>query len=35
LAPDRPILAAFADAQPVDFSAMAAAQQACREVAEM
>jgi hypothetical protein len=34
-APDRPILAAIADAQPVDFSAMAAAQRACPKVAEM
>ncbi len=34
-APDRPILAAIADAQPVDSSAMAAAQRACPEVAEM
>jgi hypothetical protein len=34
-APDRPILAAIADAQPVDFSAMAAAQRTCPEVAEM
>jgi hypothetical protein len=32
---DRPILAAIADAQPVDFLAMAAAQRACPEVAEM
>ncbi len=34
-APDRPILAAIADAQPVYFSAMAAAQRTCPEVAEM
>jgi hypothetical protein len=34
-APDRPILAAIADVQPVDFSAMAAAQWTCPEVAEM
>jgi hypothetical protein len=32
---DRPILAAIADAQPVNFSAMAAAQRSCPEVAEM
>ncbi len=32
---DQPILAAIADAQPVDFSAMAAAQRSCPEVAEM
>ncbi len=35
MAPERPILAAIADAQPVDFSAMAAAQRSCPEVAEM
>jgi hypothetical protein len=35
VAPERPILAAIADAQPVDFSAMAAAQRSCPEVAEM
>jgi hypothetical protein len=35
VAPDRPILAAIADAQPVDFLAMAAAQWTCPEVAEM
>ncbi len=34
-APERPILAAIADAQPFNFSAMAAAQRACPEVAEM
>jgi hypothetical protein len=34
-APERPILAAIADAQPVNFLAMAAAQRACPEVAEM
>ncbi len=34
-APEKPILAAIADAQPIDFSAMAAAQRACLEVAEM
>jgi hypothetical protein len=34
-APERPILAAIADAQSVDFSAMAAAQWACPEVTEM
>ncbi len=34
-APERPILAAIADAQPVDFSAMAAAQRSCPEVAKM
>jgi hypothetical protein len=34
-ATDRPILAAIADAQPVDFSAMAAAQRTCPEVAKM
>jgi hypothetical protein len=33
--PEEPILAAIPDAQPVDFSAMAAAQRACPEVAEM
>ncbi len=33
--PEQPILAAITDAQPVDFSTMAAAQQACPEVAEM
>ncbi len=33
--PEQPILAAIADAQPVDFSAMAAAQRSCPEVAEM
>ncbi len=33
--PERHILAAIADAQPVDFSAMASAQQACLELAEM
>jgi hypothetical protein len=32
---ERPILAAFAEAQPVNFSAMAAAQRSCPEVAEM
>ncbi len=35
VAPERPILAAIADAQPVVFSAMAAVQQSCPEVAEM
>jgi hypothetical protein len=35
VAPDRPILAAIADVQPVNFSAMAAAQRSCPEVAEM
>jgi hypothetical protein len=34
-APERPILAAIADVQPVDFLAMAAAQRACPEVTEM
>jgi hypothetical protein len=34
-APEQPILAAIADAQPIDFSAMAPAQRACPEVAEM
>ncbi len=34
-APDQPIRAAIADAQPVDFSAMADAQRSCPEVAEM
>jgi hypothetical protein len=34
-APEWPILAAIADAQPVDFLAMAAAQRSCPEVAEM
>ncbi len=34
-ATDPPILAAIADAQPVDFLAMAAAQRTCPEVAEM
>ncbi len=34
-APERPILAAIANAQPIDFSAIAAAQRACPEVAEM
>jgi hypothetical protein len=34
-APERPILAAIVDAQPIDFPAMAAAQQDCPEVAEM
>jgi hypothetical protein len=34
-APERPILAAITDAQPIDFSAMAAVQTACPEVAEM
>jgi hypothetical protein len=34
-APDWPILAAIADAQPVDFLAMAAAQRDCLEVVEM
>jgi hypothetical protein len=34
-APDRPILAAIADTQPVDFSAMAAAQRSCPEMGEM
>ncbi len=33
--PERPILAAIADAQPFDFSAMADAQRSCPEVAEM
>ncbi len=33
--PEQPILAAIADAQPVDFSAMAAAQRSCPEMAEM
>ena len=33
--PDQPILAAVADAQPVDFSAMTAAQRTCPQVAEM
>ncbi len=33
--PERPVLAAIAEAQPVDFSAMAAAQRSCPEVAEM
>jgi hypothetical protein len=35
VAPERPILAAIADAQPVDFSAMAAAQRSCPEVTDM
>ncbi len=35
VAPEWPILAAIADAQPVDFSAMAAAQRTCPEVADM
>ncbi len=35
VAPEQPILAAIADAQPVDFSAMAAAQRSCPEMAEM
>jgi hypothetical protein len=35
VAPERPILAAIIDAQPVHFSAMAAAQRSCPEVAEM
>jgi hypothetical protein len=34
-APEQPILAAIADAQPINFLAMAAAQRACPEVAEM
>jgi hypothetical protein len=34
-APEQPILAAIADAQPIDFAAMAAAQRSCTEVAEM
>jgi hypothetical protein len=34
-APEQPILAAIADAQAVDFSAMVAAQRSCPEVAEM
>ncbi len=33
--PEQPILATFAKAQPVDFSAMAAAQRSCPEVTEM
>jgi hypothetical protein len=33
--PEQPILAAIADALPVDFSAMASAQWTCPEVAEM
>jgi hypothetical protein len=33
--PERPILAAIAEAQAVDFSAMAAAQRSCPEVKEM
>jgi hypothetical protein len=33
--PERPILAAIADAQAVNFSAMAAAQRSCLELAEM
>jgi hypothetical protein len=33
--PERPILAAIAEAQAVNFSAMAAAQRSCPEVAEM
>ncbi len=35
VAPEQPILAAIANGQPVDFSAMAAAQRSCPEVAEM
>ncbi len=35
VASERPILAAIADTQPVDFSAMVAAQRSCPEVAEM
>jgi hypothetical protein len=35
VAPERPILAAIADVQPVDFSVMAAAQRSFPEVAEM
>ena len=35
MAPERPILAAIANAQLEDFSAMAAAQRSCPEVAEM
>ncbi len=35
VASEQHILAAITDAQPVDFSAMAAAQQSCPEVAEM
>jgi hypothetical protein len=35
LAPKPQVLAAIADAQPVDFSAMAALQQSCPKVAEM
>ncbi len=34
-APEQPILATIADAQPIDFAAMAAAQRSCTEVAEM
>ncbi len=34
-APEQPILAAITDAQPIDFSAMAAAQRSCPEAAEM
>jgi hypothetical protein len=34
-APEQPILAAIADAQPIDFAAMAAVQRSCTEVAEM
>jgi hypothetical protein len=33
--PEQPILAAIADAQLIDFAAMAAAQRSCTEVAEM
>jgi hypothetical protein len=33
--PEQPILAAIADEQPIGFSAMAAAQRSCPEVAEM
>ncbi len=35
VAPERPILAAIAEVQPVDFSAMATAQCSCPEVVEM
>jgi cleavage and polyadenylation specificity factor subunit 1 len=35
VAPEQPIFAAIADAQPIYFSAMAAAQRSCPEVAEM
>jgi hypothetical protein len=34
-APEQPILAAITDAQLIDFSAMAAAQRSCSEVAKM